>query len=156
MIGWALENFIQAAVERGEISRADVHALRRDVLPNGIGTRDEVDVLIALDRAVHDKDPTWRAFMLQAVVDFVVWTSRPTGRVNRETADWLVGSLGCGAGPTELAVAIAFEIVREAEAADESLIAFLIRWRSSWVKGTAQDKAAERASGRKTARQWVC
>jgi hypothetical protein len=143
MIRWALENFIQAAVERGEISRADVQGLRRDVMPNGIESRDEADVLIALDRAVHDKDPAWRDFMLQSVVEFVVWASRPTGRVDREAADWLIGSLGCGAGPTELAVAIAFEIVRESEGSDESLVAFVMRWRAPRAEEPAQDESAE-------------
>lgn len=130
MIRWALESFIHTAMSRGEISRADVHALRRDVLPNGIETRDEADLLIALDRAIHDKDESWSVFMIQTVVDFVVWSSRPTGRVDRETAEWLMASLGCGTGPSETAVAIAFEIVREAEGSDEALVAWVMRWRS--------------------------
>lgn len=129
MIRWSLESFVHTAMGRGEISRADVHALRRDVLPNGVETRDEADVLIALDRALHDKDESWHPFLVQAVVDFAVWASRPTGRVDRETADWLIASLGCGTGPSGTAVAIAFEIVREAEASDEALVAFVMRWR---------------------------
>ncbi|NNM72895.1 hypothetical protein [Enterovirga aerilata] len=130
MIRWSLENFITGTMGRGEISRADVLSLRRDVLPNGIETRDEADVLIALDRALHEKDESWGAFLVQTVVDFVVWSSRPTGRVDRETAEWLIASLGCGAGPTKTAVTIAFEIVREAETSDEALVAFVMRSRA--------------------------
>ena len=130
MIRWALERFVSAAMERGEISRADVNSLRREILSDGIESRDEADVLIALDRALHDKDESWAAFLVEMVVDFVVWSSRPTGRVDRETAEWLVASLGCGTGPSETAVAIAFEIVREAEGSDEALVAWVMRWRS--------------------------
>ena len=143
MIRWALESFINGTMGRGEISRADVNALRRDVLPNGVETRDEADVLIALDRALHEKDESWSAYMLQTVVDFVVWSSRPTGRVDRDTAEWLIASLGCGTGPSEIAVAIAFEVVREAEASDEALVAFVMRWKSRHTRELAFGQAPE-------------
>lgn len=126
MTMWALESFIDKTKAKGFLAREDVRRLQRDVLPNGVETRDEADLLIALDRAVAEKDCAWSAFVIQAVVDFVVWTSRPTGRVDRETAEWLVGSLGCGSGPTDVAMAIAFEAIRESEAADERLVAFVM------------------------------
>jgi hypothetical protein len=143
MIAWSLEEFINSTVARGEISRADVRVLQRDILPNGIGSRDEADVLIALDRAVHDKDPAWSAYAVSAVVQFVVWASRPTGRVDRETAQWLVQSLGCGMGPTEVALAIAFEIVRESEGSDEALVAFVLRWGGGRTRELATGQSAE-------------
>ena len=143
MITWALENFINCRVQHGEISRTDLRVLQRDILPNGIVTRDEADVLIALDRAVHDKDPAWEGFITHAMVAFVVWTCRPTGRVDAETADWLIRSLGCGTGPTEVAVAIAFEIVRECEAADEALVAFVLRWSPKRSRAMSDARAAE-------------
>ena len=127
MITWALETFTADVMDRGRLGRDDVRRLQRDILPNGVENRDEADVLIALDRAVPSKDPTWSAFAIQTVVDFVVWTSRPTGRIDRETAEWLVGSLGCGTGPTDVALAIAFEAVRESDGADERLVAFVMR-----------------------------
>ena len=145
MIRWALESFIHNAMSRCEISRADVHALRRDVLPNGIETRDEADLLIALDRALPEKDESWHGFMIQTVVEFVVWSSRPTGRVDRETAEWLIASLGCGTGPSETAVAIAFEVVREAEGSDEALVAWVMRWRSRDSSKLRADRMPELA-----------
>jgi hypothetical protein len=127
MITWALETFIAGVQERGRIGRDDVRLLQRDILPNGVENRDEADMLIALDRAIPSKDASWSAFAIQTVVDFVVWTSRPTGRIDRETAEWLVASLGCGTGPTDVALAIAFEAVRESDGADELLVAFVMR-----------------------------
>ena len=143
MIRWALESFITRTMGRGEISRADVNSLRRDILPDGVETRDEADVLIALDRALHDKDESWSAFMVETIVDFVVWSSRPTGRVDRDTAEWLVASLGCGTGPSETAVTIAFEIIREAESSDELLVAFVLRSRSRETRDLAIGRAPE-------------
>ncbi len=143
MVRWSLESFIHQAIGRGEISRADVHALRRDVFPNGVETRDEADLLIALDRALAEKDETWRVFMIHSVVDFVVWSSRPTGRVDRDAAEWLIASLGCGTGPSNTAVAIAFEIVREAEGSDEALVAWVMRWRSRELSAPQASTAPE-------------
>ena len=127
MISEALEIFVNDVMAEGRIGPADMRRLHREVLPNGIATRDEVDVLVALDRALHDKSSGWTAFLLQAAVEFVVWQSRPTGIVDRETARWLTTSLACGTGPSDLAMAIAFEIVRECEQADEVLVAFVMR-----------------------------
>ena len=123
----SLEHFIQDIVGKSEISLDDVRRLRRDVLPNGIESRDEADLLIALDRAVDRRHGVWSAFVLEAVVQYVVWTARPTGYVDREAANWLVASLTAGRGPTRLADAIAFEIVREAEGADAALVTFALQ-----------------------------
>jgi hypothetical protein len=57
----------------------------------------------------------------------VVWTSRPTGVVNRDLAQWLMTTLTVGEGPTSNAMRIAFEVVREAERCDEELISFAMR-----------------------------
>lgn len=127
MIGSSLEIFVNTVMEAGEITLADVRRLQRDVMPDGVSGRDEADVLIALDRAVATKHGTWSAFVIQAVSDYVVWTSRPTGYVDHDTAVWLVASLSAGRGPSPVAEAIAFEVVREAERADIDLVAFVMR-----------------------------
>lgn len=127
MIKTSLEIFVHTVVAAREITLADVRRLQRDILPDGVENRDEADLLVALDRAVPEKHCTWSAFVIQTVVDFVVWTSRPTGYVDQETASWLVASLSAGCGPSPIAEAIAFDVVREAERADEILIAFVMR-----------------------------
>lgn len=127
MVKTSLEVFVHTVLAAGEITLADVRRLQRDILPDGVESRDEADLLVALDRAVPEKHCTWSAFAIQTVVDFVVWTSRPTGYVDQETASWLVASLSAGNGPSAVAEAIAFDVVREAERADEVLIAFVMR-----------------------------
>ena len=142
MIRATLETFITTVADEGEITLADVRCLHRDILPDGIESRDEADLLIALDRAVGRTHSTWNAFVIQAVVDFVVWTSRPTGYVDHETATWLVASLTAGRGPTPVAEAIAFEIVREAERTDPALLAFVMRAAGGRVAVSRTDLAA--------------
>lgn len=128
MIRTSLEIFVNSAIAKGGISADDVRQLQRDIMPDGIESRDECDVLIALDRAVADKAGAWSAFVIQSVVDYVVWTSRPTGMIDRDMALWLTTSLAAGTGPTHVALAIAFEAVRECERADELLVSFVMRW----------------------------
>ncbi len=127
MASSALEIFVNKVLAADEITLADVRRLGRDVLPDGVESRDVADILIALDRAVPEKHSAWSAFTIQAVVDYVVWTARPTGFVDHETSVWLVASLSAGRGPSLVAQAIAFEVVREAERADQALLCFVMR-----------------------------
>jgi len=127
MIDRSLAAFAARVAERNRIDAEDIHDLQRNVLPEGFASREEADVLIALDRAVADQDPAWADFLVDAVVAFAVWTSRPTGYVDADTARWLTGLLGCGAGVSETARRIAFEVVREAERVDETLLVFVLR-----------------------------
>lgn len=127
MIRTSLEHFVHDVMAAGEIKLSDVRRLQRHVIPEGVESRDEADLLIALDRAIGTKHCSWSAAAIQTVVDFVVWTSRPTGYVDHDTAAWLVASLSAGRGPTPLAEAIAFEVVREAERADAVLLEYVMR-----------------------------
>lgn len=126
MIKNSLRTMIDQILEKRLISDDDVRLLQRDILPNGPVTIEDVDVLIALDRAVPRAVDRWADYLVASVVDHVVWASRPTGYVDAATARWLVASLTAGSGPTPNAVRIAFEIVREAEQVDEALTAFVM------------------------------
>lgn len=135
MIRSSLEIFVDAVMSAGVITLADVRRLQRNVLPDGPDNRDEVDVLLALDRAVSIKHCSWSAYAVTTIVDYVVWTSRPTGYVDRDTATWLVASLTAGTGATPVAEAIAFEVAREAERSDESLLTFVMRSAAARMQG---------------------
>lgn len=134
MIRASLESFIETVTSAGEITLADVRRLQRNVLPDGPDNRDEADVLLALDRAVANKHCTWSAYAVTTVVDYVVWTARPTGYVDHDAATWLVASLSAGIGPTPVAEAIAFEVAREAERSDEALLTFVMRSASARMR----------------------
>ena len=127
MIGHELREFVDHVMDRRVIDDEDVRILQREILHEVVLTRDIIDVLVALDRAVADKSPLFADVLLAFCVDFSVWESRPTGKIDRDKAHWLVTTLSAGEGPTPLAQKIAFEIVREAESCDEALVSFALR-----------------------------
>jgi hypothetical protein len=126
MIGHELREFVDRVMDCRAIDDEDVRFLQRDILVDGALTRDEVDVLIALDRAVPMRCEAFGDYLVALVVDFAVWENRPPGVVDRDTALWLVTTLSAGEGPTPTARRIAFEIVREAQRCDEALIGFAL------------------------------
>jgi hypothetical protein len=138
MINSSLQHFCNHAKSAGRITEGDVRRLMRDVLPDGIGSREEADMLIALERAVA-AEPAFGEYLIAAVVDFAVWGERPTGRIERETAAWLAGSLSGRSGPTPVAARIAVAIVQEAQASAENLTAFALA-ANSWSRGSTSGR----------------
>lgn len=142
MIKNSLRVFVDRVLENKKISAEDVGLLQGTVLPDGVTTREDADVLVALDRAVADTDASWVVFLVASVVDFVVWTSRPTGYVGHDDASWLVATLSCGKGPARNARRIAFEVIREAEQVDEALLAFALRGSRERGKQVSHDRGS--------------
>ena len=135
MIDHELREFVDHVMDRRVIDDEDVRILQREILHEVVLTRDIIDVLVALDRAVADKSPLFADVLLAFCVDFSVWESRPTGKIDRDKAHWLVTTLSAGEGPTQTAQRIGFEIVREAEHCDEALLVF------AFAKGAGKDLA---------------
>jgi len=141
MMDHELREFVDRVMDRRAIDEEDVKMLQRDILADIVMTRDIVDVLIALDRAVPQSSKAYADYLVAIVVNFAVWENRPTGVIDRDKAHWLVTTLSVGEGPTELAQRIASEIVREADHCDETLLAF------AFAKGSANRLAGSKASG---------
>ena len=121
----SLTEFANKMREKKRISFGDVQRLRRSVLPDGIGCRDEVELLLGLDCHVTRTDSAWSDFLVAAVVQFVVWAERPTGIVDNDTALWLAAALGGKGAPTRTARLIAREIIEEAQAFENDALAAL-------------------------------
>jgi hypothetical protein len=145
MINSSLSEFTNKAREKNRISFGDVQRLQRNILPGGIGSREEAELLIDLDRDVARTDAAWSGFLIATLVDFVVWAERPTGIVDEDTARWLMALLTAkSAGAvTRTARLIAREIVEEAQTFENDALALL-------ASTLAQPKArqAERGSAR--------
>jgi hypothetical protein len=77
-------------------------------------------------RASPAADPRWAEFFITSLVDFVVWTSRPTGYVDKEAAGCVVTALRPMGQATANAQRAALEIVREAQQVDEALLPLLL------------------------------
>ncbi|MBE7201935.1 MAG: hypothetical protein INR70_29590 [Parafilimonas terrae] len=135
MITISVEQFCNHAVSAGEISAQDLRVLKREVIPEGITTREEADLLIALERAVPASGE-FADFLVTMVVDYVVWGERSTGYVDREAAAWLAASISGRSGPSPVGARIAQEIVREAQGSAESLTAFALE-ANRWIREPA-------------------
>jgi hypothetical protein len=112
---------------KGFICEQMVSHLVTRLVPDGLQSREEADILIALDRAVPQSCAVWADALSALVVDHVVWSARPTGCVDWEQAHWLMTSLSCGNGPSDNAMRLAFDVVREAHHVDESLMVFVMQ-----------------------------
>lgn len=99
---------------------------RPDLLPAVIRSRAEAETLIRLDRMVSPADPAWRPRLVAALVDFVVWSERPTGLVREASVRWLAAALAAG-GARSAATArlVAREIAAEAHAFENEALAIL-------------------------------
>ena len=126
MISIQLHEFAERTLDAGAISYEDFLHLAREILPDGPATREEADVLIALDRTVAPVHEGWSNWFIATLTDFCVWKARPTGRVEEQAAQWLVTSLSCGEGPTENACRLALDIVREAQWSHDALMRFAL------------------------------
>jgi hypothetical protein len=135
MIGHELREFVDRVMDRRAIDDQDVKMLQREILSDIVLTRDIIDVLVALDRAVAKSCAAFADYLVALTVDFAVWENRPTGVIDRDKAHWLATTLSAGEGPTATAQRIAFEIVREAEHCDELLLSF------AFAKGAAKNMA---------------
>jgi len=125
MSGTSLRDFVSRAVEHKRIRFGDLRRLQRDILPARITTREQAEVLIALDSFVDKADREWRRYLIATVRDFTIWGSPPAGRINVDKAEWLVAALRTSSRKT--AGAITREIVREApEVDDEALQALSV------------------------------
>src|SRR4028118_1245320 len=90
----SLRAFVTKALERDRISFGDLRRLQRTVLPNGLVTREQAEVLIALEQTITRTDKAWAGYLLAALTDFVVWRSSSPRRVEPDTA----AALGARAG----------------------------------------------------------
>jgi hypothetical protein len=100
--------------EAGCISFGDVKRLQRDIVPDGISSREEAELLLALEQNVSRADRAFADWLVAMMVDFVVWGLRPTGTVDAETAAWLTPFL-VGQRTTKTTRRLAREVVAEAD-----------------------------------------
>src|SRR5215207_10433611 len=92
----SLRAFVSKALELNRISFGELRRLQRKVLPHGLVTREQAEVLIALDQTIARTDKAWADYLVMVITDFVVWRACSPGRVEPEMAAWLVASLSCG------------------------------------------------------------
>jgi hypothetical protein len=100
----------------------DLRRLRRDVLPTGAQTREEVEILLSLDW-IERVDRDWPRYLAMAVSEFVLSTSDPPGVISEEAAAWLAAALA-DTRPKTAAVVLR-SVMGEAHQVNEALVAFV-------------------------------
>jgi hypothetical protein len=117
-----LEEFAKRMRDKARIGKYDVEHLQREVLPDGLTSRAEADLLIALDRDVPSAHFSWPGFFIAALTEFAVWRSGRAGYIDADKSRWLLGALA-GAGATNRATRALVQIAKEAECFDEAFFA---------------------------------
>ena len=118
-----LSLFAQKVSASNRLLFADLRRLRRDVLPNGITTREEAEVLVGLDH-ISRVDATWPAYLAEAMAAFILSVAEPPDLDPMSTA-WLVTVLS--APEPRTAAAIVRTLEREGYQLSEDLAAFTRR-----------------------------
>ena len=96
-----------AALALGDaVTEADVRLLRREVLADGMVTREQAEALCALDACGNEKCDAWTDLFVEAITDHVVWQARPTGVVTRDKAEWLLARAEEAQTPARLAALV--------------------------------------------------
>ena len=100
-----LEALCARLVAAGEITDADVLAVRRLVWPDGVLLPAETDAIFTLNSRCARRSGDWHDFFVEALSHYVVRQRAPIGYVNDENAQWLISRIDADGkvdGPTEL------------------------------------------------------
>jgi len=97
---------------KGQITPDDVGLMRRHMWPEGICSRQQAIMAIALDNCCETRCPEWTTYLVEAITDFVVWRESADGVVSGETAGWLLECLAeRGAIPSQAGLDILLHIL---------------------------------------------
>jgi hypothetical protein len=105
MINSSLQTFVNKVQAAGRIRFGDVKRLQRDIVPDGISSREDAELLLTLAPTVGRADRAFGDWLVATVVDFVVWGLRPTAPSMRRLPHgslhswWARGRRWCAASP---------------------------------------------------------
>jgi hypothetical protein len=88
-----LQDFVTITVLHNRITFGDVRRLQRDYLPQGVTSREQVEILLHLDGMIERADRAWADWLAAAVFDFAVFSERSVDAVESGTCDWLLDYL---------------------------------------------------------------
>lgn len=112
---------------KGEIARDDVILLRCHLWPEGITSRLQASMAIALDACCSAQCPEWRVFLVEAITAFVVGCDSQDGEVTGSTAGWLLEWLAeRGVLRSETALDIVLHVLETAHEAPHFLSALAL------------------------------
>ncbi len=83
-------DLVDQLANKGSITAEDVLALRRGLFKDGVVDQREAEAVFRLDHACATKAPEWTRFYVDALTDFFVWQSEPSGYVSEPQGRLLI------------------------------------------------------------------
>src|SRR5262245_37179846 len=105
------------------ISPEEALRARHDILPNGVVSRQEAELLIALEGRVAESDAAWAQAFVEALTDHVLQAGAYPGHVDEATTAWLVAAFSQRPRVNELEALV--RTIERAESTPESLREFV-------------------------------
>lgn len=112
-------------IARGEVTSADILALRQNIFGEVTVTRDEAEALFRIDEGTERRVAEWRMLFLEALTDWLIRQQEPQGYVTEVQADWLIARIEAdkrARDGTEIELVV--RVLEQADSAPASLAAF--------------------------------
>jgi hypothetical protein len=138
----ALSDLVNRLTAASRIDADDVLALRAQVYGAGDIAVDEIEALIALDGAAHERAPEWADFFAEAMTDFAVHQANPPDYVDDARAAWLIRAFSGPLNADSVVEALA-RILAAASETPASLAAFALTRTKASVCDKGQVTAAD-------------
>lgn len=90
-----------------------------------LATREQASAMIEQDHIGGAGDSEWTALFVESMVEFLVWSSAPAGRLTASDIDWLEAHIAMGVSPSM--PALLFALVRELNEVPERLTALALK-----------------------------
>jgi hypothetical protein len=110
--------------------------VRKEIFPDGVVSRQEAEVLIALHGRVDQVDTDWTRCFVEALTDHALQSGRHPGHVEDQMAQWLIARFGVEA-PRAAELEALLKICELAESTPQSLQAFARERVAAFVHGRA-------------------
>lgn len=117
-----------------KISAEEALELRKAIFPDGVVSRDEADVMIALEGRVANTDEAFQHAFVEAIVDHALQSGTYAGHVDEATAAWLIERFG-DEGARETEIEVLLKTLERSESAPASLAAFARGRVAAWLAG---------------------
>jgi hypothetical protein len=132
---------VKAILARGRISADDVLKLRHRVFWKGSVTREDAEMVFALNERLGERaDASWADFFVEAVVDYLVFQTEPKGYMSDENGQWLIERISRdGRVETATELALLVKTLERAKASPAPLTMFAldqVKW--GVLKGEGQ------------------
>jgi hypothetical protein len=120
-------SLVQSIAAKGRVSAEDALALRRAAYADGGISRQEAEMLVALDGKTGSDDAEWIAFFLESLTDYLVMQEAPVGYISPENARWLIACAGGDAGAkSSTMLELLIRIMEKATSCPPALAAFAL------------------------------